>query len=525
MPHSLLRATVTVGGMTLVSRVLGFVRDMVLARAFGASPAMDAFLVAFRIPNLLRRFFAEGAFAQAFVPVLAEYKAQGDRAVLVRLIDRVAGTLAAALGLVTLLGMVAAPLLVSLFAPGFHHDPAQHGLAADLLRITFPYLFFIALTAFAGGILNTHGQFAIPALTPVWLNITLIVAALAIAPRLSVPITALAWGVSVAGVLQLAFQWPFLQRLRLLPRPRWGARDPGVRRILCLMGPAVFGSSVAQINILFDTLIASLLVSGSVSWLYYADRMVEFPLGIFGIALGTVILPRLAHHHADAATQAFSHTLDWALRWVVLLAIPAGLAMLLCAEPVLITLLGYGAFDRHDTHMSGLALSVFGLGVFPFIGIKILAPGFYARQDTRTPVRIGVIALLSNMILNVLFVGPLVFFDHPAPHAGIAFATVCSAYLNAGLLYRHLRRTQVYIPEPGWAGLSLRVVLASLVLAAVLIVGRADPDLWLGLGAVGRVIRLGTVMVLGAGAYFAVLRLTGLKLTTLARPSEREAPL
>lgn len=494
--------------MTFISRVLGFVRDMVIARLFGAGTGADAFFVAFRIPNFWRRLFGEGAFAQAFVPVVAEYKTQRSHAEVQVLVDHVAGALGGVLFLITLIGVVAAPLLVMAFAPGFLDEPDRYHLTVDMLRITFPYLLFVSLTALAGGILNSYGRFGVPAFTPVFLNIAMIAAALWLAPHLEHPITALAWGVFIGGLVQLVFQVPFLRRIRLLPRPRFKRGDEGVRRIIKLMVPALFGVSVTQINLLFDTLIASFLVSGSVSWLYYSDRLVEFPLGVFGIALATVLLPSLSHTHARASSEYFSRTLDWALRWVLLIGLPATIGLTVLAGPLLTTLFHYGEFDAHDVVMSTRSLVAFGVGLMGYISIKVLAPAFYARQDTRTPVRIGVIAMLSNMVLNVMLVYPLA-------HAGLALATALAAFLNAGLLYRTLRKTDAYRPLPGWQGFAWRVGAANAALGVVLWLGMGELASWLQWSAFTRAWHLLAVSAAGMAVYGAVLWLCGLRFRAL----------
>ncbi|MEW6353579.1 MAG: murein biosynthesis integral membrane protein MurJ [Pseudomonadota bacterium] len=494
--------------MTLISRILGFVRDMVIARLFGAASGADAFFVAFRIPNFLRRLFAEGAFSQAFVPVLAEYKTQRSHDEVRLLTDHVTGALGAALFGVTLVGVIAAPLLVMLFAPGFLDEPERYGLTVDMLRITFPYLLFISLSALGGAILNSYGRFGVPAFTPVFLNLAMIGAALWLAPHMQHPITALAWGVFIGGVVQLVFQLPFLYRLRLLPRPKFARRDDGVRRIIKLMLPAIFGVSVTQINLLFDTLIASFLVAGSVSWLYYSDRLVEFPLGVFGIALATVLLPNLSQTHVQASADKFSQTLDWALRWVVLIGLPATVGLTVLAGPLLTTLFHYGEFDVHDVLMSTRSLMAFGVGLLAYILIKVLAPAFYARQDTRTPVRIGVIALLSNMVLNVILVFPLA-------HAGLALATALSAFLNAGLLYLTLRKRGAYQPLPGWRLFAGRVCAAGVLMGALLWWGMGDAAQWLEWSAVTRAWRLLALAAGAAAIYFAALWLFGLRWKTL----------
>jgi len=517
----LLRSTATVGGYTLLSRILGFARDVVLATLFGAGATMDAFFVAFKIPNFLRRLFAEGAFSQAFVPVLTEYKTRRTPAEVQELVARVSGALGGVLILLTAVAVLASPLLVMLFAPGFIDDPEhpeRFELTADMLRITFPYLLFISMTALAGGILNTYGRFGVPAFTPVLLNLSLIGAAVWLAPLFSEPVMALAWGVFIAGAAQLAFQLPFLARMGMLRMPRWRRGHEGVERIMRLMLPAIFGSSVAQINLLFDTIIASFLVAGSVSWLYYSDRLVEFPLGVFGIALATVILPNLSEKHARASAREFSQTLDWALRWAVLIGTPATLGLMLLAGPVLATLFQYGAFGGEDVRMAALSLTAYAFGLLGFILVKVLAPGYYARQDTRTPVRIGIIAMFSNMVLNLAFVVPLVWLGVTGTHAGLALATAVAAFINAGLLLRGLRRTGVYTPEPGWGRVVRQAAVAGGALAAT--VWALNPDLsqWLAWAAPQRILVLSGVIAAGAAAYFLGLRLSGVRLIDL-RPA------
>jgi putative peptidoglycan lipid II flippase len=493
-----------VGLNTLASRVLGFIRDIIIARLFGAGMGADAFFVAFRIPNFLRRLFAEGAFSQAFVPVLAEYKAKRSHQEVQRLTAHVFGTLGVALFAVTALGVVAAPGLIAVFAPGFLEETAKYTLSVEMLRITFPYLLFISLTAFAGGILNTYGQFGVPAFTPVLLNLSLIGSAIWLAPRMAAPVTALAWGVFLGGLAQLLFQLPFLYRLRLLPLPRLRGAHEGVRRILKLMGPAIFGVSVSQINLLVDTLIASFLVTGSVSWLYYSDRLVEFPLGVFGIALATVILPNLSAKHAQNSPRAFSDTIDWALRWVLLLCLPASTGLAILAGPILTTLFQYGQFTPTDVHKASLSLVAYSLGLLAFVLIKVLAPGFYARQNTSTPVRIGVIAMLANIVLNIALVFPLA-------HAGLALATSLSAFINAGLLYRALRRDGVHDPRPGWARFLVQVAAANAVMALVLWWGQGDQALWLTSEALQRALRLAALIAAGGLSYFVALAGLGLR--------------
>ena len=509
MSRRLLKSTAVVSVYTLLSRILGFVRDMVVARFFGAGLITDAFYVAFRIPNLLRRLFAEGAFSQAFVPVLGEYRQKNEHKDVQQLVQRVAGTLGVVLIVVTILGVLGAPALVYLFAPGFSGDETRFDLTVSMLRLTFPYLFFISLTAFAGGILNTYGRFAVPAFTPVLLNVCMITAAIFISPMFEQPIMALAVGVFAAGILQLVFQLPFLYRLKLLSWPKPDRKDEGVRRILRLMLPAMFGSSVAQINLLLDTLIASFLITGSVSWLYYSDRLMEFPLGVFAIALATVILPSLSRQHADQDSVQFNHTLDWALRWAILIGLPAAAALMFLSAPLLTTLFQYGEFQASDVVKSTISLQAYSIGLLGFILVKVLVPAFYARQDTRTPVKVGIIAMTSNMALNIVIVIPLILFWFDAPHAGLALATSLGAFVNAGLLFRNLRSQGIYQPQPGWFWLWCRIIFATVVMSWFLIQLSGTDELWLTLSAGGRSWRLAWLVFGGAGVYGLVLLVSG----------------
>lgn len=513
----LLRSSVVVGGATATSRVLGLVRDVVLAALVGATSNADAFFVAFKIPNFLRRLFAEGAFAQAFVPVLADTREQGGTAAVRALVDRVAGALGGTLLLLTGLTLVAAPLVALVFAPGFARDPAKLALTAELIRITFPYLMLISLTGFAGSILNTYGRFAVPAFTPVLLNLSLIGAALFLAPQVEEPVYALAIGVLLAGALQLLFQLPALHGIGLVPRPRFQGADAGVRRILTLMVPALFGVSVSQINLLLDTVLASLLPAGSVSWLYYSDRLTELPLGVFAIAIATVILPALSAQRAESAAAAFAATLDWALRSVLLVAVPATVALLILAEPILVTLFQYGEFDADDVARSAASLRAYSLGLAAFMLVKVLAPGYYARENMATPVRIGIAAMVANMVMNPLFVFPLLWF-HDLGHVGLALATSFAAWLNAGLLFRGLSRDGVLRPGPGWARLAPRLTLAVVAMAAVLLLITPDTVSWQALPAWQRGGGMVLVCAGGAATFAAALLLGGL------RPADLRAP-
>jgi len=509
----LLKSAATVGANTMLSRVLGLVRDVVIAWAFGASQgSTDAFFVAFRLPNFLRRLFAEGAFSQAFVPILGEYKSQRSHQEVRELTAHVAGTLGAALLVVTAVGVLAAPVLVMIFAPGFLADEEKYTLTVQMVRITFPYILFVSLTAFAAGLLNTYGRFGVPAFTPVLLNLALIAAALWLAPLMAEPVTALAWGVLIAGLAQLAFQLPFLKRLGLLAMPRFSRAHQGVRRIVRLMMPAAFGASVAQINLLIDTLIASFLVTGSVSWLYYSDRLVEFPLGVFAIAMATVILPNLSQHHAEEAAESFSDTLDWGMRWVLVVATPSALGLILLAGPILTTIFQHGAFSPRDVHMASLSLMAYSTGLVGFMFIKVLAPGYFARQDTRTPVRVGIIALVANLILNLALVVPLA-------HAGLALATSLAAFLNAGLLYRGLRRDGIHRPRPGWTGFVTKIAMANVIMVVFLFGFRGEPSLWIEADITQRVLRLSLVVIGGAAVYALCLVAVGFRPRHLRAPS------
>ncbi|MCD9457611.1 murein biosynthesis integral membrane protein MurJ [Marinibactrum halimedae] len=503
--------------MTMLSRILGLVRDVAFARFIGAEAGADAFYVAFKIPNFFRRLFAEGAFSQAFVPVLSEYREKGAHDEVKAFINYVAGNLGLVLALFTFLAVVGAPIVALIFAPGFSGDDSKLALTTDLVRITFPYLMLISLTGFAGAVLNSYDRFDIPAITPIWLNVCLITAAIVISPHFDEPVFALAWGVFVAGVIQLVFQLPFLAQLQLLPRPavNWG--HEGVRRVLKLMGPAIFGVSVSQLNLLLDTVLASFLPTGSVSWLYYSDRLSELPLGVFAVAIGTVILPNLSRMHASESPERFSSTLDWALRMIILIAVPAAMALIILGEAILTTLFHYGKTTTHDIHMACWSLRAYALGLLAFMLIKVLAPGYFARQDTATPVRIGIVAMVSNMVLNVIFVAPLYFWFNLG-HVGLALATSASAFINAVLLLKGLRRDRVYIPRPGWMRVILQQLVANAAMVLVLFIGLSLAGDWLTMSVVDRVFQLLLMCVLGAIAYVSGLFLTGFRLRHL-RPS------
>jgi putative peptidoglycan lipid II flippase len=518
MSKSLVKSTSVVISMTMISRVFGFIRDMVTASLFGAGASFDAFSVAFKIPNFMRRLFAEGSFSQAFVPVLADYQKQKSQEEVQRFINAVSGTLGVSLFIVTLLGIVGAPWIVRLFAPGFAPSGDRFDLAVTMLRITFPYLMLISLTALSGAILNTYNRFWVAAFTPVFLNIVMISAALWLSPQFAQPIIALAWGVFIAGIIQLFFQWPFLKRIRLMPRPRMNFRDPGVLRVLKLMVPALFGVSVGQLNLLIDTIFVSLLVVGSPSWLYYSDRLMEFPLGVFGVAISTVILPHLSRHHSTQSKEHFSLTLDWALRAVLLVGVPAGVVMAVISGPLLSTLFQHGTFDGYAVTMASKSLAAFALGITPFMLVKVLAAGFYAKQNLRTPVRIAVIAMVTNTILNILLIFPLA-------HAGIALSTSLAALVNAGCLFYFLRQRGFYHPREGWKLFILRLSAANLVLAIWLWLVAGHLSTWIMQHTLWRVAHLSFLLVTAVVVYFAMLWLSGIRLHHLLMPKRELATL
>jgi putative peptidoglycan lipid II flippase len=507
----LLKSMSVVSLMTLLSRILGLVRDVVFARMFGATIVMDAFIVANRIPNMLRRFFAEGAFSQGFVPVMARYREDGDDHEARQFIDAVAGTLGLILFVVTLIGVIAAPLLVFIVAPGFIGDDGRFDLATAMLRFTFPYLFFVSLTAFAGGVLNTYGKFGAAAFTPVILNAVLIASALWLAPMAAEPGMALAWGVFIAGAAQLLFQVPFLAKLHAVPRPRWKPGHSGVKRVGKLMLPAIFGSSVAQVNVLLGGIIASMLGVGKVSLLYYSDRLMEFPLGLFGIALATVTLPYLSRQAASNSMQAFSNTLDWSMKLVVLIAAPAAVGLIILAEPLMATIFYGGAFSESDVRLAGLSLQAFAFGLVGFSFVKILAPAYFAREDTKTPVKIGLIALAVNFGLSVILSVTLIRIGYEGTHAGLALAISIAAILNAWLLHRGLVADGVIDHSSGWSRFLLRVGVA--IAAMGLCLNALDRPLswWLSSGVVERSTWLGIIVGAGAAAYFIALLVVGIR--------------
>jgi len=523
----MVRGLLSFSSMTMVSRVLGLVRDVAISQTFGANAGTDAFWVAFRIPNFMRRLFAEGSFSTAFVPVFTEVKETRPHADLKELVSRVSGTLGGFLLVLTALGLIFTPQVAALFSPGALDDPGKFGLTVDLLRMTFPFILFVSLTALSGGALNSFHRFGLPAFTPVILNLCMIAAALWLAPLLEVPILALGWAVLLGGILQLIFQLPALRKLDLLTLPKWGWKHPDVRKVVKLMVPTLFGSSVAQINLLLDTVIASLLFVGSQSWLSQADRFLELPLGVFGVALGTVILPALSRHHVKTDQEGFSKALDWGLRTTLLIALPAMLGLMFLAEPLVATLFQRGKFTAFDTQMA--AMSVFGLsfGLPAFALVKIVLPAFYARQDTRTPVRAGIASLVANMVLNGLFLWVLYLMwvkpevraqgvlaalqQTPGLHLALGFASAAASYINLALLWHWLRKSGVYQHQPGWARYVVRLVLACAAMALVLILGLHWVPAFTTMGQWARFGYLAVLVGAGGLTYVAVLLALGLR--------------
>ncbi|ARC18170.1 murein biosynthesis integral membrane protein MurJ [Vibrio parahaemolyticus] len=515
MSKRLLKSGMIVSAMTLISRVLGLVRDVVVANLMGAGASADVFFFANKIPNFLRRLFAEGAFSQAFVPVLTENHAQGDMDKTRELIARAAGTLGVIVSIVTVLGVLGSGVVTALFGFGWFLDWIHGGPAAEkfelaslMLKITFPYLWFITFVALSGAILNTLGKFAVSSFTPVFLNVMIILAAWCISPQMSQPEIGLAIGVFLGGLVQFLFQIPFLIKAGVMVKPKWGWRDPGVVKIRTLMIPALFGVSVSQINLLFDTFIASFLQTGSISWLYYSDRLLEFPLGLFGIAIATVILPALSRKHVDSQSEGFAHTMDWGVRMVTLLGIPAMLGLMALAKPMLMVLFMRGEFSPQDVHQASLSLLAYASGLLNFMLIKVLAPGYYSRQDTKTPVKYGIIAMVTNMVFNAIFA---YFYGY----VGLAIATALSAFVNMALLYRGLHIAGVYQITKRTVFFIIRLVIAGAAMVAAILWQLEDMSVWLEWSFAHRSGMLGMLIGLGAAVYLAVLFLTGVRLKDL----------
>jgi len=507
---NLLKSLAAVSSMTMLSRVLGFVRDTIVARIFGAGVATDAFFVAFKLPNLLRRIFAEGAFSQAFVPILAEYKSQQGEEATRTFIAYVSGLLTLVLALVAVLGMLAAPWVIWVTAPGFTDTPEKFELTSSLLRVTFPYILLISLASLAGAILNTWNRFSVPAFVPTLLNVSMIGFALFLAPYFDPPVMALGWAVLVGGLLQLVYQLPHLKKIGMLVLPRLNLRDGGVWRVLKQMGPAILGVSVSQISLIINTIFASFLAAGSISWMYYADRLMELPSGVLGVALGTILLPALSRTHASNDSHGYARLLDWGLRLCFLLVLPCALALALLSEPLTVSLFQYGKFTAFDAQMTQRALIAYSVGLLGIILVKVLAPGFYARQNIRTPVKIALFTLVVTQLMNLAFIFPL-------RHAGLALAISLGACVNAGLLYWQLRKQQLFEPQPGWGVFLGKLIAAVLVMSAVLLGVMHFMPPWEQGEMLARLVRLGILVAAGVVAYFGMLALLGFRLRDFAR--------
>lgn len=507
---NLLKSLAAVSSITMISRVLGFVRDTILARVFGAGIATDAFFIAFKLPNLLRRIFAEGAFSQAFVPILAEYKTQQGEEATRTFVAYVSGLLTLILALVTTIGILAAPWVVWATAPGFVDSAEKYELTTSLLRVTFPYILLISLSSLVGAILNTWNRFSVPAFTPTLLNVAMIAFAVLLTPYFDPPIMALAWGVLAGGLAQLLYQLPALKKIGMLVLPRLSLRDTGVWRVLKQMLPAILGVSVSQISLIINTIFASFLVAGSVSWMYYADRLMELPSGVLGVALGTILLPTLAKTYANQDREEYSRILDWGLRLCFLLVLPCTLALGILAEPLTVALFQYGKFSAFDAAMTQRALVAYSVGLMAIILVKVLAPGFYAQQNIRTPVKIAMFTLVCTQLLNLALVGPLA-------HAGLALAISLGACLNAGLLYWKLRSQQLFQPQPGWTMFLLKLVLAVALMSGVLLLGMHYMPAWEQGNMLERFVRLGALIVAGVVTYFGCLYLCGFRPRHFAR--------
>ncbi len=507
----MLKSGIVVSSMTLISRVLGLVRDVVVANFLGAGAAADVFFFANKIPNFLRRLFAEGAFAQAFVPVLTEVKSLDDEATMQDFVAKVSGTLGAIVFITAIFGVIFSPVLAALFGGGWFIDYLNDGekaenfvLASSMLKITFPYIFFISLAGLVGAVLNTLNKFAVAAFTPVLLNISIIICALFLGPLLDEPAYALAWGVFFGGIAQLGFQLPFLYRAGLLQRPKWGWRDPNVTKVRTLMIPALFGVSVSQINLLLDTLIATFLdLTGSISWLYYSDRLLEFPLGLFGIAIATVILPALSRNHVAKDPRAFTANLDWAFKIICLLGIPAAVALVLIAEPLLMVIFQRGEFSLNDARMASYSLMAYGSGLLSFMLIKILAPAFYSRQDTKTPVKYGIITMVCNMLFNLILAIPF-------GYVGLALATALSGTLNAILLYQRLHKTGIYKMSRDTLVFNVRVFVSSALMGLSIFLLN-ETFVWDSALLLERIYMLVALVALGLSVFATSLLLVGIR--------------
>jgi len=493
MSRSLLKSVSLVSLMTFISRILGFARDLIAAQIFGVGPSVDAFYIAFKIPNFMRNLFAEGSFSQAFVPVLSDYQQKNSKSEVLLFISHMFGLLSMILLIITILGVWRAHNLIDIFSPGL--DPYRYQLATEMLRITFPYLMLISLTAFAGSILNSYGKFGTPSFTPALLNVCLIITALGCAEYFAVPVESQAIGVLIAGFIQLFFQLCALYRIGFLVRPKINWQDQGVFRVLKLIVPALFGASMGQLSILISTILASFLVTGSISWLYYSERLAYFPLGIFGVALTTVILPHLSRQHAKKSEHEFSKALTWGVQWNLIIGMPASIAMLLLSGPLIVSLFQYGKFSVHDVIMTQKSVITYAIGLQAFMLNKILSSAFYARQDIRTPVKISTLSLGANIILSVILVWPFA-------HAGLALATSLASWMSVLALGFILYKNNIFIVHfKDWKKFLIQLVCANGILAVFLWLTSQELITWIHWSWQQRLLHISVLVISSCVVY------------------------
>ena len=509
-----LKNTLTVSSFTMISRVFGYIRDAaIFIFISNSSGALDAFFVAFRIPNFFRRIFGEGALSTAYIPVLSDFKNNKEKEDVQEFINESISTLTFILIIISVIGVLIAPILIYLIAPGFINSEYSQGeLAGSLLRITFPYMFFICLTAVLASILNTYDSFAIPALTPALLNIVLIISVIFISPYFKEPVFALAWGVLIAGIVQLIFQFYPLVKLGLFPKIKfkYNNKHPGIKKIKELMLPVIFGSSVTQINLVFDTIIASFLITGSISWLYMSDRFIELPLALFGISIATVLLPKLSEYYNQSDDKSYNATLNWGLKIGIIISLPTSIGLILLAEPILITLLQYREFSVHDVNMTAIGMIAFSIGLPGMIGAKILITNYYSRKNTSYPVRAAVIAVICNFLLNIIFVIYLIKSEFDGAHAGLALATSISAYINFYLLFKTALKTKIIEIDLSIKKIFIKSMIATIIMATFILYFDLNLNTWINLNLIGRLGNLSFIIISSIILYLVLLVMLGI---------------
>ena len=516
-----LKNTAVVSVFTMLSRVFGYIRDaLMFIFISNASGALDAFFVAFRIPNFFRRIFGEGALSTAYIPVLSDYKTKEEKSEVKEFIDSSITTISLILLIVSVIGVLIAPILIYLIAPGFiNSDTGQYDLSVSLLKITFPYMLFICLTAIAGSILNTYDNFAYPAVTPVILNLTLIISVLFFVPYFDEPVFALAWGLLIGGVIQLIFQVYPIIKLGLFPKIKFNSKHPGIKKIKEIMLPMIFGSSVTQINMIFDTVIASFLITGSIGWLYMSDRFVELPLALFGISIATVLLPKLSEYYNESDDDSYNKTLNWGFKLAILISFPTMLGLILLSDPILITLLNYKEFSSNDVYMTSIALIAFSLGLPGMIGAKILITNYYSRKDTRYPVNAALKAVICNFILNITFVVILVKTNFNGAHIGLALATSISAYVNFFFLLSTAVKTKIFSIDKNTIMILLKSIAATFVMSIFILFFDLSKKTWMNYSLTDRVGNLFLLIISASIIYFAMLYLFNTKLQKIKKSS------